>query len=335
MAKTYAQAGVDINKIRKMQAGINSALSMTKNEYTPDFIAGHYAGFFEVGGNKLSVHTDGVGSKILVAQELGIHDTVGIDAVAMNVNDIICVGSRPIVGVDYLALSRTDEQLVNEIMKGLVSGCKEAHVALVGGETAILPDMIKSDKKRKNADYDLAFTAIGINEGEIITGAKMEEGDALVGLASSGLHSNGFSLARKLLPAKDWGEQMLTPTRIYVDAIMEIIEKAKVGGIAHITGGAFSKLSRIGEHAKVGFVLDEMPKSDGIFAEVEKKVGDLRECYRTFNMGVGMAVACPQEEVHKIISISKMHKIEAGRIGKIVKGNDVVLQKDGKKLSLL
>ena len=335
MAKTYAQTGVDVKRIRKMQAGINSALAQTKNKYTPNFIPGHYAGFFEVGKNKLTIHSDGVGSKILVAQELNKHDTVGIDAVAMNANDLICVGSRPIVGVDYLALSRTDEELVNEIMKGLVAGCKESQIALVGGETAILPDMIKSDKPSKFADYDLAMTVVGINESEPITGKNMKEGDILIGLESSGLHSNGFTLARKILSSKDWGEQMLTPTKIYVDAIMEMLKISKVSGIAHITGGAFSKLARIGEHANCGFLLDDMPEPKGIFLEIEKKVGDTKESYRTFNMGVGMVVVVSKDKENEILSICKKHRINASVIGKTVKGNDVILQKDGKKLSLL
>ena len=335
MAKTYAQAGVDVKQVRKMQTGINSALMQTKNKYTPNFIPGHYAGFFEVAKNRLTIHSDGVGSKILVAQEMNKHDTVGIDAVAMNANDLICVGSRPIVGVDYLALSKVDEELVNEIMRGLVDGCKESGIALVGGETAILPDMIKSDKPSKRADYDLAMTVVGINESEPIIGKNMREGDVLIGLESSGLHSNGFTLARKVLSSNEWGEQMLAPTRIYVDVIMDIISKSKVNGIAHITGGAFSKLARIGEHANCGFVLDNMPKPEGIFAEIEKKVDDVKESYRTFNMGIGMVVAAPKEKESEILSICKKHKVGASVIGKTIRGNDVILQKDGKKLSLL
>lgn len=335
MAKTYADAGVDIKKIRGMQAGINSSLAQTKNKYTPNFIAGHYAGFFEVGGKKMSIHCDGVGSKILVAQALNRHCTIGIDAVAMNANDLVCVGSRPIVGVDYIAISRTDEKLIDEIMKGLVAGCKEAKIALVGGETAILPDMIKSDGKYGTADYDLAMSVVGINEGEIITGEKIKEGDILIGLESSGLHSNGFTLARKLLPINEWGEQMLEPTKIYVDAIMDMLPQANVHGIAHITGGAFSKLSRIGNYSNCGFALDNMPKPQGIFAQIGKKMGDEREAYRTFNMGIGMVVVVAKEEEQKIVSIAKKHKIGASVIGKAVKGKDVVLQKGGKKISLM
>ncbi|MFH1306627.1 MAG: phosphoribosylformylglycinamidine cyclo-ligase, partial [Candidatus Micrarchaeota archaeon] len=315
MVRTYSESGVDVKKIRKMQEGINASLAQTSNKYTPNFLAGHYAGIFEIDGKKMTIHCDGVGSKILVAQAMGKHDSIGIDAVAMNANDLICVGSKPIVGVDYLAISKEDGKLVREIMKGLVVGCKEAGIALVGGETAILPDMIKSDKKYGNADYDLAMTVVGVCEGETITGEKIKENDVLIGLESSGLHSNGFTLARKILNIKKFGKEMLVPTKIYVNAVMEMIGNADVHGIAHITGGAFSKLIRIGKYSGCGFVLNNMPPAKGIFEEIEKKVKDARECYRTFNMGVGMVVVVNENEAGRVIEISKKNGINAQIIG--------------------
>ncbi len=326
--------GVDIGRIRKMQGKINSALLQTANKYTPNFVAGHYAGFFEVNNTKFTVHTDGVGTKILVAQQMNKHDTIGIDAVAMNANDLICVGSRPIVGVDYIALSRTDEELVEQIMNGIVSGCKQSKIALVGGETAILADMIKSDKPSKHADYDLAMTVVGINEAEPILGKDVEENDVLIGLESSGLHSNGFSLARKVLDSKDWAEQMLIPTKIYVDVIMEIISNVKINAIAHITGGAFSKLSRIGEHAKCGFLLDNMPEPEGIFAQLQKQINNKKELYRTFNMGVGMVLAVSKDNEENVLSICKKNKISASVIGKAISQNSVILQTKDEKINL-
>ncbi|PIT84124.1 phosphoribosylformylglycinamidine cyclo-ligase [Candidatus Micrarchaeota archaeon CG10_big_fil_rev_8_21_14_0_10_45_29] len=335
MSKTYAQTGVDVEAAGKIKDGINSLIAKTKNKYTPRMLSAHYAGLFEVGGKKLAIHCDGVGSKILVAHEVGVHNTVGIDAVAMNVNDLVCVGSRPAVGVDYIAISRPDEKLVDEVMQGLVAGCKEAGIALVGGETAILPDMIKSDKKYSCADYDLALTVVGIMEREPITGERIQAGDVLVGLASTGLHSNGFTLARKILDVKKWGKKMLVPTKIYVAPVLEMIERCEVRGIAHITGGAFSKLERIGAPAGVGFLLDNMPEAKEIFAEIEKKVEDVRECYRTFNMGVGMVIVAPQKDAKKIIEISKKYKIDAQIIGKASGERGVWLQKNERKTALL
>lgn len=351
MKPTYADSGVDVRAVRAMQGRINALIGSTANEHTPQFLAGHYAGVFEAGGQKMTMHCDGVGSKILVAEALGRHNTIGIDAVAMNANDIICLGSTPIVGVDYLALSRADDALVEEIMKGLISGCRESGIALIGGETAILPDMIKGAKGSEGADaggagkgrngpttsYDLAMTVVGTLQSEPLTGAKIKPGDALVGLESSGLHSNGFTLARKLLSVTDWGEQMLVPTTLYVKPVLEMLRahSSSVHGIAHITGGAFSKLSRIGQYAKVGFELDDMPKPEGLFAELEKKVGEPRELYRTFNMGIGMAVACAPQEAEKLMKTAKKHGINSSIIGRVVKEEGVTLVQQGRKISLM
>ncbi|MDE1798279.1 MAG: phosphoribosylformylglycinamidine cyclo-ligase [Candidatus Micrarchaeota archaeon] len=335
MASTYAGSGVDLAAVKPIQDKINSVLGKTSNAFTPVALPGHYAGLFQVGAQKMTVHCDGVGSKILVAQDLNRHDTIGIDAVAMNANDIVCLGSRPIVGVDYLALSKPDEQLVDEIMKGLVAGCAEAGVALVGGETAMLPDMIKGAKKYAHADYDLAMTVVGTLDGEAVTGSKMKEGDVLLGLASSGLHSNGYTLARKTLEVEEWGEEMLTPTRLYVRPVLEMCKTGKVRGLAHITGGAFSKLSRIGKYAKVGFELTGMPKPEGIFAELQKRIGAAREIYRTFNMGVGMVVVCSPDDAQALMAIAGRHKIEVGEIGSVVRGSDVKIDVGGRMVSLL
>jgi len=340
MKPTYSQSGVDVAAVKAIQARINTLIASTSNAHTPNFLAGHYAGVFEAGGQKLTMHCDGVGSKILVAQALDKHDTVGIDAVAMNANDLICIGSTPIVGVDDISLSRADDELVAQIMSGLVVGCKESGVALIGGETAILPDMVKSDKTKRNAlraDYSLSMTIVGTLSSPPLTGASMKAGDALIGLASSGLHSNGYTLARKLLPIKEWGEGMLGPTRLYVRPVLDMLKtnSSSIHGIAHITGGAFSKLARIGAHAGVGFELDAMPARAGAMAELYKKMGDAREAYRTFNMGVGMVIACEERAAEDVMKTAKKHGIDSSQIGQVVKGSDVVLAQDGKRISLL
>ncbi len=340
MKATYANSGVDVRAVKAVQARINALIGSTANEHTPEFLAGHYAGVFEVGGQKMTMHCDTVGTKVLVAQALDKHDTIGIDALAMNANDIICVGSAPVVGVDTLSLSRVDDALVEQVMKGLVAGCRQCGVALIGGETAIIPDLIKGSGDKKNAaraDYDLGMTVVGTLDRPALTGAKMVPGDALIGLESSGLHSNGFTLARKLLSINDWGEQMLVPTTLYVKPVMEMLKTSpsSIHGIAHITGGAFSKLSRIGQYAKVGFELDDMPKPEGLFAELEKKVDEPYELYRTFNMGIGMVVACAPQEAEKLMKIAKKHGIGSSIIGRVVKEEGVTLVRVGKKISLM
>lgn len=327
---TYSEAGVDVNRVKGIHKAINDSIFSA----LPDFvlpIKGHYAGLFKSGKETLAIHCDGVGSKILVADELGKFDTVGIDCVAMNVNDIICVGAKPLVLVDYLALAAEDAPLVSEVMKGLRAGADEALCAIVGGETAILPDMIKGGDR----PFDLAATCVGVVHGEPLTGAMMKTGDVVVGLESSGIHSNGYTLARRLLDVKKWGGEMLAPTRIYVKPVLEMMSSCEIHGLAHITGGAYSKLSRIGTYASVGFLLDSMPKTTGVMAELEKKVGSDYEFYRTFNAGIGMCVVCPEEDASKAIGIAKRHGMGALIIGKIVEGNGVMLQKGGKRISLL
>ena len=327
---TYSSSGVDIKKVKGIHGAINDAIFSSLPDYVLP-IKGHYAGLFKSGGQILAIHCDGVGSKLLVADEVGKFDTVGIDAVAMNVNDIICLGARPLVLVDYLALAQEDAELVADVMKGLQEGAKQASCPVVGGETAILPDMIKGGKK----PFDLAATCVGVVEGEPLTGVKMKPGDVLIGLESSGIHSNGYTLARKVLDAKKWGKQMLVPTKIYVKPIMEMLSSCDIHGLAHITGGAFSKLSRIGSYGKVGFLLDNMPQMTGVMAELAKKLNSDYEMHRTFNCGVGMVVACPAAEEAKVLSIAKKHGIAAQRIGVVTPGSDVVLKKGGISISLL
>jgi phosphoribosylformylglycinamidine cyclo-ligase len=330
---SYAKAGVNLKKIKTIQSNINKLLKCTANSFTPNFLEGHYAGLFKVGKTNFAFHCDGVGTKILVAQKLKKHDTIGIDAIAMNVNDIVCIGARPIVAVDYIALTNSDEKLVLEILKGLIKGCKLSNIALIGGETAILPDMLK--KENSQTGYDLAAAVVGVCQNNIIDGSKIKENDLLIGLESSGLHSNGFSLARKILDIKKWGKQMLQPTKIYSPLVLKIIENFQINGIAHITGGAFSKLIRLTKKSNFGFVLDNMPKPAPIFQELFNHIGDLRECYRTFNMGIGMVIVAPNSQADDIIKFSKTNKINAKIIGHISKNKGVFLVDGKKQINLL
>lgn len=301
---------VDVNEVRKIQNNIWDQIKGTFNfrkgfgEPVPVF--GHYGGIFKCGNDRLVIHTDGVGTKLIVAREMKKYDTVGIDAVAMSVNDILCVGAAPLVGVDYIALEKEDSYLVSELMKGLVTGAKESNMAIIGGETAIVPDLLK-----ENA-YDLTVTVVGKVQ-KLVLGNEIKNNDVIVGLESSGLHSNGYTLARKILDIKDWGEEMLKPTRIYVNPVLEMIDACDVHGIAHITGGAYTKLSRLNK--EVGFSLD-LPEPEGIFKELSKKVKE-NDLVRTFNMGVGMAIILPEDRADTVINIANKHDVEAFLIGKI------------------
>lgn len=263
----------------------------------------HYAGLIEISKNHaLALHSDGVGTKVLVAEFLRKYDTVGIDCVAMNVNDVICLGAEPIALVNYLALERTRPEVVRRVMVGLRRGALEAGVAIVSGETAIMPEVVKG--------FDLAATVIGlVKKDRIITGEETQPGDVILGLRSSGIHSNGLTLARRLLlkgrPNHAIAKELLRPTRIYVKQISRILKAhLEIHGLAHITGGAYSKLRRIGRRANVGFFLDHLPPPQPIFNKIQQKgrISD-REMYRTFNMGTGFLIICSKSVAKRVHSL--------------------------------
>jgi len=327
---TYAKSGVDISKIKKAHKSIADSLRETFSNREGKFgkvltEIGHYAGLIDIGNNKcLALHVDSVGTKVLVAQMENKYDTIGIDSIAMSVNDIICMGAEPIALVDYLGIVEPDKKIINDIMKGLVEGAKQSNTAIVGGETAVIKDVIKGMGKN---GFDLAAMCVGIvDKNKIITGEYMMPGDVIIGLESSGIHSNGLTLARKVLPKKYYNE-LLKPTMIYVKPVLEIIKNCEVNGLANITGGAFSKLMRIGEKAGVGFLLDNMPELPKIFKLIQEfgKISD-REMYRTFNCGIGFCIITPEHEYEKITQICKKHGIKTRKIGKILKEKNVKIK---------
>lgn len=304
---TYAQAGVDDEKTRKALRGIIS-LAKASFEFRkgrlgePKEDIGHYAALMDFREFYLAMTTDGVGTKILVAEAVEKYDTVGIDMVAMNVNDLICVGAEPVALVDYLAVKEPDDEVFTQIARGIYEGAEQSGMAVVGGETAVLPELVKG--------FDLAGTAIGVvGKERVITGRNIKPGDAVIGIESSGIHSNGLTLARKLLIPKygldyeyegrELWEWLLEPTRIYVKPILELLESVEVHGLAHITGGGLLNLKRLTHH---GFSL-EMPGIDGIFRLIHENGVPLDEMFRVFNMGVGMAVIVPPEEREEALDV--------------------------------
>lgn len=326
MGIKYRDAGIDISKIKQSQASIGRLIASTHSLKKGIKIMsgfGHYAGIVEIpGGKLLATHTDGVGTKVVIAQMMKKYDTVGIDCVAMNVNDIICTGAVPISFVDYIAANRNNESIFKEIVRGLVKGAKKAKVPIVGGETAILPDLIAG----KTFAFDLAGMVVGIlNKGEMILGSKIRRGDSIIGVNSSGLHSNGYSLARKVLLSKYsikdkvrnvgvLGEALLKPTEIYVTPVLQSLRECNIHGLAHITGGSFTKLLRL---KKTGFVLDNLPDPPEIFHLIENLGVEREEMYKTFNMGIGLCVIAPEEEEKKISRIFKEQGFSTSKIGRI------------------
>jgi len=329
---TYKDAGIDIKKIRQSQATIGRLISSThklqKRVKTMSGF-GHYAGIVEMpGGKLLATHTDGVGTKIIIAQMMKKYDTVGIDCVAMNVNDIICTGAMPISFVDYIAANRNDQEIFTQIVRGLVRGAKKAEVPIVGGETAILPDLMSE----KNFSFDLAGMVVGIlNKQDMILGDTITPGDVIIGVKSSGLHSNGYSLARKVLLPKyslrhrikrlgTLGDALLAPTEIYVKPVLEALSECDIHGLAHITGGSFTKLLRL---KKIGYMLDNLPEPPEIFQIIENEDVEKEEMYKTFNMGIGFCLISPEEEEERIDEIFKKHGLHCRQVGSIIEKRGV------------
>lgn len=335
---SYSKAGVDLDSIKKAHKTIIKMLESTYR-FRQNLLgrvlrgAGHYASLIDIGGGRaLALHADGVGTKVLIAQLMEKYDTIGIDCVAMNVNDLVCIGAEPIAMIDYLAMERSNEDLVTEIMSGLVRGAEMAGIAIVGGETAIMPDVIKGAVEGRG--FDLAGLSIGIVDvDKVITGDEIELGDVVIGVKSSGIHSNGLTLARKVLfdhaglTVQSYveelqctiGEELLKPTLIYVRPVLELLRKGvEIHGLANITGGAFTKLLRIAPKGR-GFKLDNMPEPQPIF-KIIQRLGEISswEMYRTFNMGIGFCLVVPNHEVDDVIKIFSTHGYEAQQIGTVI-----------------
>lgn len=327
MTLTYKKSGVDISKIKQSQKSIGKLISSTHKLQQKAKIAhgfGHYAGIVEIpGGKLLATHTDGVGTKVVIANMMKKYNTIGIDCIAMNVNDIICIGATPISFVDYIAANKNDEKIFKKIVEGLVTGAKRSVMPIVGGETAIMPDVIEG----KGFAFDLAGMVVGLVEKkEMVLGNKIKEGDVIIGANSTGIHSNGYSLARKAILKKysvkdsvkgvgNIGEALLKPTEIYTKPVLEIIKKSKVNGLAHITGGSFTKLLRL-KH--IGYQIDSLPKLPPIMSLIEEQGVNSEEMYKTFNMGVGFCVIANKKESEKIQKIFKKYKIGSKEIGRII-----------------
>ena len=341
-SESYKAAGVDITAGYKAVELMKAHIARTKNEGCLDDVGG-FGGCFglPIAGMEEPVlvsGTDGCGTKVKMAILMDKHDTIGIDAVAMCVNDIICVGAKPLFFLDYIACGKNIPEKIAAIVSGVAEGCVQSGAALIGGETAEHPGMMPVE------EYDLAGFAVGIvDKKKILDNTKMKAGDVVIALPSSGVHSNGFSLVRRVfdidnnpdslyVPCEKLGgasiaETLLTPTRIYVKPVLALLEKVNVKGISHITGGGF---------------YENIPRSipDGLSAKIEKaavkvlpifdliaEVGNVpeRDMYNTYNMGVGMSIVVPAEEVEIALEVLKANGEDAYVIGEIVESDEGVI----------
>ena len=309
---TYAKAGVDIDlKSECISALVDRLKDRRRGRWKLLDIPGHFTGLIDFGDLALTLCTDGVGTKLLIAEELGIWNTVGIDCVAMNVNDTICVGAEPVAFVDYIAVDKPRPDVMSAIGAGLQRGVEQANAVIVGGEVAVMPELVNG--------LDLNGTCLGVVEkGKIITGQECAPGDAIIGLPSSGIHSNGLTLARKIVEeagygyrkyvpslGKTVGEELLTPTMIYVKRVLGILRDFEVHGLVNITGGGLRNFVRLKQG--IGFRIDSPMKPNKIFNWLQELGSvDDQEMYQTFNMGMGFAMIVP----------NRIAKTVAERLGK-------------------
>ena len=341
MSESYAKAGVDITAGYKAVELMKKHIARTKNEGCLDDVGG-FGGCFglPVAGMEEPVlvsGTDGCGTKVKMAILMDKHDTIGIDAVAMCVNDIICVGAKPLFFLDYIACGKNYPEKIAEIVSGVAEGCVQSGAALIGGETAEHPGLMPVE------DYDLAGFAVGIvDKKKIIDNNRMAEGDVVIAMASSGIHSNGFSLCRKVfkiddndpalyipnetLGGKTVAETLLTPTKIYVKSVLKLLEEVDVKGISHITGGGFyENIPRCVPDGLCAKIDKSKVKVLPIF-EVIAKTGDIpeRDMFNTYNMGVGMCVVVPAAQAEKAIEILTEMGEDAYVIGESIKGEEKI-----------
>ncbi len=337
---SYAAAGVDITAGYKAVELMKSHIAKTMTKGVCSDVGG-FGGLFELdleGITKpvLVSGTDGVGTKLKIAFLMDKHDTVGIDCVAMCVNDIICCGAKPLFFLDYIACGKNIPERIADIVKGVAEGCVQAGAALIGGETAEMPGFYPVD------EYDLAGYSTGVvDKTKIIDNKKMEEGDVVIALPSSGVHSNGFSLVRKVfdvenadlktpleaLGGKSLGETLLTPTKIYVKPVLALLEKAKVRAISHITGGGFYENIPRSIPDGFGAKIDKNAvKVLPIFKLLQEKGGiSEHDMFNTFNMGVGMSIVVAKEDADVAIETLKANGEDAYIIGEIVKSEEKII----------
>ena len=330
---TYKDAGVDIDAGNELVERIKPLVQRTRR---PEVLAGigGFGGLFALPPDKydepvLVSGTDGVGTKLMLAQHLGVHNTIGIDLVAMCVNDVLVQGAEPLFFLDYFACGKLDNDVACDVIAGIAEGCLQAGAALVGGETAEMPDMYAP------GEYDLAgFTVGAVERSEMIDGSAICAGDVVIGIASSGPHSNGYSLIRKVLdragdaqidgvPA---AERLLAPTRIYVKSVLALMEQVTVNGLAHITGGGITENIPRVLHGDLSVAIDTTSWEQGAVFDFLQQQGNIEtaEMRRTFNCGVGMVVVVNPAQAPDAIDILKINGEHAWQLGTVIPGNQEV-----------
>lgn len=323
---TYKDSGVNIEEGYK---SVSLIKEHAKKTFIPGVInhIGSFAGMFEIGSgyqNPVLVSgTDGVGTKLDIAFKTKKYDTVGIDCVAMSVNDILCHGAKPLFFLDYLACGKLEAEVAEQFVKGVSEGCIEAGCALIGGETAEMPGFYR------DGEYDIAGFGVGIvDKDKIVDGSNIKAGDALIGIASSGIHSNGYSLVRKLIPnldidfnGKNMGEVLLTPTKIYVKSVLRLVESFEIRGMAHITGGGFfENIPRMFKEELTAVIYKDSFEVPDIFKYLMSLGVKEEHMFNTFNMGIGFVLCVKEEDKDNILKVLEELGERAYHIGHVEAG---------------
>jgi len=327
---TYKKAGVNIDEANDFVKKLKPLVRMTERAEVLGSIGG-FGGLFapRLKGMKkpvLVASTDGVGTKLMIADLLKKYDTIGLDLVAMNVDDVVVLGAEPLFFLDYIACGRLDKNQLLQVVKGIARGCRQANCALIGGETAELPGLYEPGK------WDLAGFCVGlVDAGKIIDGRSCRPGDKVIGLASSGLHSNGYSLARRVFTEKelmgDWGRQLLKPTKIYTPVVLQALKKIQIKAMAHITGGGFyDNIPRVipaGLQVRIKRGSWPVPR---LFKEIQRR-GEIadKEMFRTLNMGVGLVAVVAKKEAEAAVKLFEKLGEKAWIIGELVRGSQEVV----------
>ena len=337
---SYAESGVDVARLEGGLGRLLGRLAATSDyprRGRPVLPNGFFANVLDLGqGMGLALSTDGVGTKVLVADALRRYDTIGIDVVAMNVNDVLCVGAEPIALVDYVAIPAVDAELIEQLAIGLAEGARQARVSIPGGEIAQVRELLRPHGPDGREGFDLVAAAVGVvSLDRLILGRSIRAGDVVIGLDSAGLHSNGLTLARRLLaPGESLellaskppelggatiGDELLRPTRIYVREVMALLDAGlDVRGLAHVTGDGLLNLLRV-DAPGIGFRLDALPDPPPIFRLVAERGGiDAAEMYTTFNMGIGFCLVVPESQAARAIDIVGAEGIRARVVGRAV-----------------
>jgi phosphoribosylformylglycinamidine cyclo-ligase len=320
---TYRQSGVDVEGA---EAWLRRMRSLIRSTRRPGILAdrGAFAGLFRLGALArrdpvLVASTDGAGTKLKVAQWVGGHEAIGVDVVAMNVNDVLVYGAQPVLFLDYLAVGRLQPRLMSRLLRGIVEGCRQSGCALLGGETAEMPGVYR------DGEYDVAGFCVGVVErAKLIDGSRLRAGDAVVGLASSGVHANGFSLVRRVFTREQLrrlGPRLMAPTRIYVKPVLRALRALPIHAIAHVTGGGLARRLPSLVAGRPGLRVRVRPGSwrvPEIFNTIQRSGAIApQEMAKTFNMGIGMALVCRSRDAQRLVRLMRSARVPAGIIGTI------------------